>query len=126
MDLNAGYISDRIDVGTIIHYGYTPMPDLTGNEGLFAPAPFFAKAHALYKWGGRISAGVSVEGRSAMSSALGSLPGFADLGLMADLQMSRTLGFWLQIGNLLNQSIQRVPFYSQRGIWFTVGATWNI
>ena len=126
VDLNAGYISDRIDVGTNIRYGYTPMPDLTGNEGLFAPAPFFAKAHALYKWGGRISAGVSVEGRSAMRSALGSLPGFADLGLMADLQMSRTLGFWLQIGNLLNQSIQRAPFYSQRGIWFTVGATWII
>ena len=41
---------------------------------------------------------------------------------IGDIQMSRSLGFWLKVNNLLNQSIQRVPFFAERGIFFTVGA----
>ena len=126
VNLDAGWVSEHWDVGAVVNYGYTPMPDLTGKEGLMAPAPFKANAHALYIWGGRIRGGVTVDARSAMHSPLGHVPGYADLGLMADLQMTRNLSFWLKAGNLLAQSIQRIPFYAERGPFVTVGATWNL
>ena len=56
------------------------------------------------------------------TALLGSIPGYADLGLIGDIQMTRNLGFWLKIGNLLDQTVQRVPFYAEKGIYFTVGA----
>ena len=54
------------------------------------------------------------------------VPGYVDLGLQASLQMTRKLGFWLKGGNLLNQTIQRVPFYAEKGIYFTIGATLSL
>lgn len=126
VSLEAGWKSDRLDVGAFVYYGHTPMPDLTGNEGLFAPASFHASGHVFYNWGGRIRAGVAADGRSAMRSKLGSVPGYTDLSLQGEFQMTRSLGFWLKAGNLLSQRIQRVPFYAEKGLYFTVGATWNL
>ena len=77
---------------------------------------------AEHVWGGRIRAGVTFEGMTERTAALGSLPGYADLGLLGDIQMTRNLGFWLKFGNLLDQTVQRVPFYAEKGIYFTVGA----
>lgn len=125
--LDAGWKSERIDAGAQLYYGYTLVPDLVTAEELhlFAPAPFGAKGHFQYNWGGRIRAGVDVDARSAQKSRNATLPAYADLGLSGDLQMTRMLGFWLRVGNLLNQSVQRVPFHAERGIYFTVGARLN-
>lgn len=127
VNLDAGWKSERVDVGAQLYYGYTRVPELNTpvEKHLFAPAPFRAQAHAQYNWGGRIRAGVDLDARSAMKSATATLPGYADLGLNADLQMTRILGFWLRVGNLLNQTVQRVPFHAERGIYFTVGARLN-
>lgn len=120
----AGWKSETIDVDADIYYGYTPIPDLNG-QILFAPAPFKAQAHAFYIWGGRIKGGVTADIRSRLPGpAL--VPGYVDLGLQASLQMTRKLGFWLKGGNLLNQTIQRVPFYAEKGIYFTIGATLSL
>ena len=121
---DAGWKSEKLDVGATIYYGYTPLPDLQG-QMLFAPAPFKATGHAFYNWGGRIQAGVVVEGRSALPGPV-KVPGFVDLGVQANFQMTRHLGFWIKGANLLNQAIQRVPLYAEQGIYFTVGATLSI
>ncbi len=121
---DAGWKSEKLDVGANIYYGYTPMPDL-GGLTLFAPAPFKAKGHAFYNWGGRIQAGVVVEGRSALPGPV-KLPGFVDLGVQANFQVTHHLGLWIKGANLLNQAIQRVPMYAEQGIYFTVGATFSI
>ena len=118
-----GWKSERLDVGANIYYGYTIIPQFT--ETLFAPAPFKATGHAFYNWGGRIQAGVVVEGRSALPGPV-KVPGFVDLGVQANFQMTRQLGLWVKGANLLNQAIQRVPLYAEQGIYFTVGATFSI
>ena len=121
---DAGWKNEKLDIGANVYYGYTPMPDLKG-QTLFAPAPFRASGHAFYNWGGRIRAGVVVEGRSSLPGPV-KVPGYVDLGLQADFQMTRSLGLWLKGGNLLNQTIQRVPMYAEQGIYFTVGATLSL
>ena len=119
-----GWKNEKLDVGGHVYYGYTPMPQLNG-QTLFAPAPFKAAAHAFYNWGGRIQAGVVAEGRSNLPGPV-KVPGYVDLGVQANFQMTRSLGLWLKGGNLLNQTIQRVPMYAEQGIYFTVGATLSI
>ncbi len=119
-----GWKDEKLDIGAQVYYGYTPMPDLQG-QTLFAPAPFKASGHAFYNWGGRVQAGIVAEGRSALPGPL-KVPGYVDLGVQANFQMTRSLGFWLKGGNLLNQTIQRVPLYAEQGIYFTVGATFSI
>ena len=119
------YLSDRLDIGSNLDYKYTILPDLTGKEGLLAPPAFTADAHAFYKWGGRIRAGVELDACTAMKSLRGTLPGYADLSLLAELNMTSSLGLWLKVGNLLNQTVQRNPFYAQQGIYATVGVTWS-
>lgn len=124
VNLDAGYKNEKLDIGANVYYGYTPIPDLKG-QILFAPAPFKASGHVFYSWGGRIQAGITAEGRSKLPGPM-TVPGYVDLGLQAQLQMNRQLGFWLKGGNLLNQAIQRIPFYAEKGLYFTVGVTFTI
>lgn len=122
--LDAGWKSEKLDIGANLYYGRTPIPDLKG-QILFAPAPFKASGHVFYNWGGRIQAGITAEGRSKLPGPK-TIPGYVDLGVQAQLQMTRSLGFWIKGGNLLNQAIQRVPFFAEKGIYFTVGASLNL
>lgn len=122
--LDAGWKDENLDIGVNVYYGYTPIPDLKG-QILFAPAPLKASAYAFYNWGGRIKAGITAQGRSDMPGPV-VLPGYVDLGVEAKLQMTRTLGLWIKGGNLLNQTIQYVPFYAEKGIYFTLGATLSL
>lgn len=124
VNLDAGYKNENLDIGANVYYGYTPIPDLQG-QILFAPAPFRASGHAFYNWGGRIQAGITAEGRSRLPGPM-IIPGYVDLGVQAQLQMTSRLGFWIKGGNLLNQAIQRVPFYAEKGLYFTVGVTFGL
>lgn len=126
-DLSLGWKGDYVDVDGCLLFQKTNMQQ----ERLFAPAALQASASAVYKWGGRIRAGVCIEGRTESVALMGEgavrgIPGYIDLGLMGDLQMTQTLGFWIKAGNLLNQTIQRVPFHAEKGIYFTVGARLNL
>lgn len=124
VNLDAGFKNEKLDIGANVYYGHTPLPDLKG-QTLFAPAPFKASGHAFYSWGGRVKAGITAEGRSKLPGPM-AIPGYVDLGLQAQLQMNDKLGFWLKGGNLLNQAIQRVPFYAEKGLYFTLGITLNL
>ena len=116
--LESGWKGDRIDADVNVLFRKTSLNE----QRLFAPAMFEGNAKLVYNWGGRIRAGVTFEGMTERTAALGSLPGYADLGLLGDIQMTRNLGFWLKLGNLLDQTVQRVPFYAEKGIYFTVGS----
>ena len=124
VNLDAGFKNEKLDIGANVYYGYTPIPDLMG-QILFAPAPFKASGHAFYNWGGRIQAGITAEGRSGLPGPR-TVPGYVDLGVQGNYQMNTRLGFWIKGGNLLNQAIQRVPFFAEKGIYFTVGATFTM
>ena len=120
-DLTMGWKSDFLDVDARLLYRLTSLKE----DYLFAPAAFCGNASAVYNWGDRIRAGVTVEGQTARVAQKGAVPGYVDLGLLGDLQMTRSLGFWLRLGNLLNQPVQRVPFRPENGIYVTVGARLN-
>ena len=92
----------------------------------FAPQTFAGSAKIFYNWGSRIRAGFTLDARSELKSRLGTVPGYLDLGFQASYQFSRPVGVWLKVGNLLNQPIQRVPFYAEKGIYFTAGFTFNL
>ena len=116
--LEAGWKGDRIDADSRFVFRKTWLEE----DRLLAPPMFQGNAKLVYNWGGRIRAGVTLDGQTERAARLGSIPGYVDLGLMGDLDMTRNLGFWLKIGNLLDQTVQRVPFYAKKGIYFTVGA----
>lgn len=116
--LESGWKGDRINADANLLFRKTTLAE----DRLLAPPLFEGNARVVYNWGRRIEAGVTFNGCTERVAALGSIPGYADLGLIADLDMTRKLGFWLKIGNLLNQTVQRVPFYAEKGIYFTVGA----
>ncbi len=101
-------------------------------------------ARAIYDITSRIYAGVRVSGAGArlgrcwgipiwinssddeMLSYDVKVPGWFDVGLMGGWQFNRKIGFWLESGNLLCESIQRSPFYSEKDLWITAGITLNI
>lgn len=101
-------------------------PDAPTSDGLLAPPVFCGQFKALYKWGGRLRAGVTLGARTASVGTLVSVPGYADLGLLASFEMSSRVGLWLKAGNLLNATIQAVPTFAMHGPWFTIGATFNL
>jgi len=121
-DLKLGWASEVIDADGHLLIRKTTIED----DWLFAPPVVSGSVKALYSWGGRVKAGVLLEGQTERYARRAIVPGFVDLGLYAELQMTRSLGFWLRAGNLLNQTIQRVPFYAEKGIWFSVGAQLNL
>ena len=49
-----------------------------------------------------------------------------DIGLHGKFQMTPSVGLWAKVGNLLNQPVQRVPFYAEKGVYFTIGASLNL
>ena len=94
-----------------------------------------------YSWVNRIVGGVDCEFSSAKEGGYGSpfgeesdlmlarkavIPGYADLGLYAEYSTARNIAFWMRAGNLLNMTIQRVPLYAEKGVYFTLGICMNL
>ena len=129
VDGEAGWKNHFLDVKAHLKYMKTLNKPAIITDGVlpFLPTEFSGDAHVFYNWGTRIKAGLTVEGRSQMvCPAGGAVPGYVDLGLQAKFQMTPVWGFWAQFGNLLNQDVQRVPFYAQKGPYFTVGASLSL
>lgn len=126
VDLAAGWKSDKVDIDGQLLYRYTTIDEPLA----FGPPALLGKLKAMYIWGGRIKAGVTLGGMTDRKTRMAdtadadlvTLPGYVDLGLLGDLQMTEKLGLWLKVGNLLNQTVNSVPFHAEKGIWFTVGA----
>lgn len=125
---NVGWKNRSLDIQANFRYVNTFSKVTYKTDGLvpFAPQVFSGNAKAFYNWGSRIRAGFTLEGRSQLKSRQGTVPGFLDLGFQASYQFSRAVGIWLKLGNLLNQPVQRVPFYAENGLYFTAGFTFNL
>ena len=87
---------------------------------MLIPPAFTTRDHLFYKWGGRIKVGATLEARSKLRGR-NVIPGYQDLGFEADYAFSRHMAVWLKLGNILNQTIQRTPFYAEAGIYGSVG-----
>ena len=129
VDLQAGWKSEHLDADVDLRYQKSNLK----NDYLFAPAAFTAQAKVVYNWADRIKLGVDLDAvtdRCTQPEPEGysvyTLPGYADLGLYAEYGFTRKFAAWLRVGNLLNMEVQRTPFHAERGIYFTVGATWQM
>ena len=116
------WVSEHWDILASAYYGYTQKPELVGEvaNNVLIPPAFTTRDHLFYKWGGRIKVGATLEARSKLRGRTG-IPAYQDLGIQADYAFSRHMAAWLKLGNLLNQTIQRTPFYAEAGIYGSVG-----
>ena len=105
-----------------VYYGNTkpPVKDTPVAENVFAPAGFMAHGHIFYKWAQRIKVGFTVDARGELK-AKRPVPGYQDLGFYGEYTFGRKMAVWVKAGNLLNQTIQRTPFYAEQGIYGSVG-----
>ena len=87
------------------------------------PAAFKGNVSFEYNYNRRIFVGMDCEFRTSMSTAFDFMlvPGYADLGLSAEYVTSRDHSFWVRGGNVLGMTIQRVPLYAEKGLYFTLG-----
>lgn len=129
VDVVSGWKNHFLDVKGHLKYLNTLNKPTIITTGVlpFLPTEFSGDAHIFYNWASRIRAGITAEGRSELvCPAGGSVPGYVDLGLQGQFQMTPVWGIWAQFGNLLNQSVQRVPFYAEKGPYFTLGISLNL
>ena len=133
----------KLDGG--LHVRHSELKE-DGGPGLMLPT-FSTDLKAVYNFNSRLYAGVnliSASSRKGVCSEEGTfisiargesyipakysvkIPGYLDLGLLAGYQFNRKLGFWLESGNLLCETIQRNPFYSEKDLWVTAGITLNL
>ena len=121
-----GWKSDHMDIDANIKYQYTITPNIQNaiQANLFSPPAFAADLRAAYLlYGGRFVPAVTLDTMSERVSANAKLPGYVDLGLEGKFVINRFWGAYFKVGNLLNQSVQRIPFHAEKGIYFTVGAS---
>ena len=106
------------------------------NRG-FALPKYSGGLRAVYNLTSRLYAGLAVEASSwregwceseevPAGDAKVRVPGHVDLGLNCGYKFNRKLELWLESGNLLCQTIQRNPFYAEKGLWVTAGVTINL
>ena len=105
--------------------------------GLALPRVSF-DVKGVYDFSSRVYAGVRLQGSGGRkgrclappwvntTSYELKTPGWFDLGLLGGWQFNRKLGFWLESGNLLCETIQLSPFYSEKDLWITAGITLSL
>jgi hypothetical protein len=110
------------DIKGHVYYGSTqpPVKETPVEKNVFAPAGFKAQGHIFYKWASRIKVGVTIDARGKLKAAR-VVPAYQDLGLYGEYTFGRKMAVWVKAGNLLNQTIQRTPFYAEQGIYGSVG-----
>ena len=120
--LTLSWVSASWDIMGTAYYGYTPKPnkETAAEINVFGPPSFTARGHVLYKWANRFKVGATIDVRSKLN-AKRPVPGYQDLGFEADYAFSRHMAAWIKLGNLLNQTIQRTPFYAEAGLYGSVG-----
>lgn len=95
-------------------------------QAILKPAALSGRSAIEYSWRKRLLFGVEADFESARRMTAISVPGYVDLGAYAEYATARGISFWASAGNLLNQTIQRSPFYAEKGVYFTAGICLNL
>ena len=151
MGLQAG----RFNVDADLRFRNLSFPDNDADNLGFALPKYSGGIKLTYNINSRLYAGFSVEAsswregkcRKASFAGLGGdedgltpvspvtvseeivkvrVPGYVDLGVNCGYKFNRKLELWLESGNLLCQTIQRTPFYAEKGPWVTAGISLNL
>ena len=130
--VNLDYFWNSEDVDIAGNFQYRSTDVRRRGLDMFAPAAFTGYVDLRYNLKKRIYFGIdcnfSTSRHGTVNFTDGSaplpevvVPGFADLGVNLEYAFTRKLSFWLRTGNLLDMTIQRVPLYTESGIYFTAG-----
>ena len=111
---------ERVEADGRIGYAYMTFPETCA---AFAPPAFTADLRAVYNWQNLVHAGAFLHAASARTwlDGDGAIPGYADFGLTGEVRISRSLGAWLEAGNLFGMAIERAPGFIEKGPYITVG-----
>jgi len=132
-----GWKSSRVKIDADLRYrSMSFQSDEVLNRGFVLPK-YSGGLRAKYNLSSRLYAGVAVEASSWRESrceleevladdAKVRVPGYVDLGLNCGYKFNRKLELWLESGNLLCQTIQRNPFYAEKGLWVTAGVSLSL
>lgn len=132
-----GWKSNRVKVDADLRYrSVSFQSDDVLNRGFTLPK-YSGGLRATYDISSRLYAGVAVEASSwreglcesevvSAGEAKVRVPGYVDLGLNCGYKLNRKWCVWMESGNLLCQTIQRNPFYAEKGPWVTAGISLNL
>ena len=126
-----GWKSDRLSVGADLRYRSLSFQDKNAENLGFGLLAYSGFLKAEYSISSRLYAGITVDAASWREGKCASavtdelvkvrVPGYVDLGVNCGYRFNRKLEFWLESGNLLCQTVQRNPFYAEKGLWATAG-----
>ena len=150
-NVSLGYQSERLEVEADLRYRSLSFPDKDADNLGFALPNYSGDLRMKYNINSRLYAGVSVSASSWREGRCGRLafkehpdlvedsfeyafeemveariPGYVDFGLNCGYKFNRKWTLWLESGNLLCQTIQRTPFYAEKGPWVTAGIYLNL
>ena len=130
-ELDYGWNSENVTVDGRVAWRHT---NISGDRA-FAPAAVTGFIRPAYNWGGRLKAGLDASWSTSRTAtvmddngnvtATYRVPGWVDLGLFAEYRFTHRFGFWAKGGNLLNQTVQRIPLVAEAGMYFTAGIVLN-
>ncbi len=135
---SVGFRTGRFKADADLRFRNLSFPEKDADNLGFAPSKYSGDLSLSYDISPRLYAGVAVEasswreGKCVMPGAINDVglydgvfkarvPGYVDLGLNCGYKFNRKLELWLESGNLLCQTVQRAPFYAEKGPWLTAG-----
>ena len=131
-----GLRTGRVKIDADFRYRGVSFPDNDALNLGFTLPKYSGGVRASYDISSRLYAGINVEAASWRDGKCASVasedildvrvPGYVDLGVNCGYKFNRKLEFWLESGNLLCQTIQRTPFYAEKGPWVTAGISLNL
>lgn len=131
-----GLRTGRVKIDADFRYRGVSFPDNDALNLGFTLPKYSGGVRASYDISSRLYAGINVEAASWRDGKCASVasedildvrvPGYVDLGVNCGYKFNRKLELWLESGNLLCQTIQRTPFYAEKGPWVTAGISLNL
>lgn len=122
------YKSECFDLDANFNFNRTFFPESSGEKVAFAyDLPMITgDIRARYNYNRRIYAGIFAGGATSRDCGLIKIKGYVNLGVSFEYRFGRHFGVWIQGHNLLNQEINIIPGYAEKGIGATAGITLNL
>ncbi|MBQ9660617.1 MAG: hypothetical protein IJV37_05055 [Bacteroidales bacterium] len=124
-EARASWQDERLEINGMLRYAYAKF---SAEYAAYAPPAFTADLRGEYNWNRRVWAGAFLRAASARKWLAGNdpIPGYANLGLTGRARITRSLGAWLEAGNLLGMAIERAPGFIEKGPYVTVGLSLSL